>query len=612
MLNPDGSAPATGAAFVPGGGRGDLPTAGEVATRWLALSGSMLLFGGLVFLWLIIPNHATPALLSRSMHQIAIVLAASLVAVILGSIGQIVLQSFRLGGLAELPGLLVGTRTGNLVLARILLALAGLALLSRLTLTGRRRGIIWVIAYVLLLSFSISSHAGAVQGNFFAVMGDFIHLVAAAAWVGGLVLLPLLWVRTRGESISDELVIAVRRFSLLAGASVFVILLTGLFNSLVEIPDLPSLWSTHYGLVLLAKIALVFFALFVAFLNNRRVRSSADPEGLHSQIAFETGLAAVIIIAAAILVQTPTPRSLSIPEEPIGGLQPFNLITPTDDLNVHVQIDPNQAGKNRFWVHLYHDDSSDIGEVQLVRLFFEHSEREMGRASVDLEPLGQDTFSAEGAFLSQSGPWDLSVYVRRRGIDDLLSEVQVGVAQGANSQARVSAIGNPIPQLAPQAIFGGLLVVIGSVPILWRKQLRGVLNRSYGVGIVLVVVGSVALVLGVTRDARAEIPLIQRTNPVLPTTDSLAQGEANYIESCLLCHGITGRGDGPVGVTLNPRPANLAVHMVPGVHTDGQILEWVSKGFPNSSMPPFAATYDEEQLWHLINYIRTFDNVEEE
>ena len=666
VLNPDGSTPAAGTAIVTEGGRGELPTAGETATRWLALSGSMLLFGGLAFRWLIIPERETPSLRRRSIRTIGIVFAVSMAAVIIGSLGQTILQSIRLGGLAELSRLAVSTRIGTLVLGRILLALSALALTLKLGAPVRRQWIvllalgslillvsglllvaavegeallsaiavflgigslaisastrgeryrgpaIWLVASFLLLSFSISSHAGAVQGSLFAVLSDYVHLIAAAAWVGGLVMLPLLWVQARGEGPRDELVIGVRRFSLLAGVSVFVILLTGLFNSLVQIPDLESLWSTPYGLVLLAKIALVLLALFVAFLNNRRVNSSDNSDSLHSQIAFETGLAAVILVAVAILVQTPTPRSLAIPADPIGGLQPFNRITPADDLNVHVQVDPNEAGKNRFWVHLYHNDSSEIGEVQLVRLFFEHSEQEMGRASVDLESLGQDTFSAEGAFLSQSGLWDLSVYVRRRGMDDVLSELQVDVALGASSQQSAAAIGNPIPQLAPQALIGGLLVVVGLVPILWRRQFRGNLARTYAVGIVLVVVGGVALALGVTKDARAGVPLIQRTNPVLPTADSLAQGEANYIESCLLCHGPTGLGDGPVGVTLNPRPANLAVHMVPGVHTDGQILEWVSNGFPNSLMPAFADTYDEEQLWHLINYIRTLGNVEEE
>jgi mono/diheme cytochrome c family protein len=61
-----------------------------------------------------------------------------------------------------------------------------------------------------------------------------------------------------------------------------------------------------------------------------------------------------------------------------------------------------------------------------------------------------------------------------------------------------------------------------------------------------------------------------------------------------------------VGVTLNPRPSNLRIHTVPGVHTDGQLFEWVANGFPNSPMPEFSETYSEEDRWNVINYIRTF------
>ncbi len=663
VLNPDGSTPAGSAAQVASGGRGELPTAGEAATRWLALTGSMLFFGGLTFQWVVIPESRTPTLRSKSTRTILYLASASLVAVIVGSFGQVVLQAIRLGGLGELPQLAVGTRTGTLVLGRIQLSLVGLVVVMQMEPPVRARRfastvliglslllagililaevelqillpgfglaiglgglaiatsewgkqylepILWLIATALLISFSISSHAGAVQGSLFAVLGDFLHLIAASAWVGGLVLLPLLWVKMHDQDLREQFAIAVQNFSLLAGGAVFVILLTGLFNSFVELPNLQSLWETVYGWVLLTKIALVLMVLFVAFLNNRRVRNS---ENLPSQIAFEAGIAAVLLVAVALLVQTPTPRSLAIPDEPIGASLPFNQITPIDDLNVHVQVDPNQAGKNRFWVHLYHNDASDIGEVQLVRLFFEHSQQELGRASVDLEPLGQNTFAAEGAFLNQAGPWDLSVYVRRRGVDDLLSSVQVDVSPVAGSQQGLSALGNPIPELPSQALLGAILIVVGAIPILWRRQLVGNLVRSYAVGIVLVVVGSVALFLGVTGDARAEVPLIQRTNPVLPTADSIAQGEAIYRENCALCHGPTGLGDGPVGVTLNPRPANLAVHMVPGVHTDGQILEWISNGFPNSAMLGFGDTYSEEERWHLINYIRTFVAVEQE
>jgi mono/diheme cytochrome c family protein len=45
--------------------------------------------------------------------------------------------------------------------------------------------------------------------------------------------------------------------------------------------------------------------------------------------------------------------------------------------------------------------------------------------------------------------------------------------------------------------------------------------------------------------------------------------------------------------------------MVPGIHTDGQLLEWITNGFPNSAMPAFGDSYSEEDRWHVINHIRT-------
>jgi len=100
-------------------------------------------------------------------------------------------------------------------------------------------------------------------------------------------------------------------------------------------------------------------------------------------------------------------------------------------------------------------------------------------------------------------------------------------------------------------------------------------------------------------------PPAEITNPIPATTESLALGQALYADNCLPCHGPAGLGDGPVGRTLRPPPANLQVHMVPGVHSDAQIFEWISNGYPNSPMPAFAEVLSEDERWHLLNYIRT-------
>jgi len=125
-------------------------------------------------------------------------------------------------------------------------------------------GVQWVLGAAVLLTFSIGSHAAAVAGRGWAILGDYVHLIAAAAWLGGLVLL------------------TVQRFSIFATVAVFILLCTGLFSSLVQLHTLAALWRTTYGWVLLAKIFLVLVALGVALLNNRMVRSENEPLSINA------------------------------------------------------------------------------------------------------------------------------------------------------------------------------------------------------------------------------------------------------------------------------------------------------------------------------------------
>jgi mono/diheme cytochrome c family protein len=78
-----------------------------------------------------------------------------------------------------------------------------------------------------------------------------------------------------------------------------------------------------------------------------------------------------------------------------------------------------------------------------------------------------------------------------------------------------------------------------------------------------------------------------------------------YEQNCATCHGATGRGDGPLAVALNPRPADFRVHMEAG-HSDGELYAWVAKGVPGTAMPAFEDRLSETDRWHIINYIRGF------
>jgi mono/diheme cytochrome c family protein len=95
-----------------------------------------------------------------------------------------------------------------------------------------------------------------------------------------------------------------------------------------------------------------------------------------------------------------------------------------------------------------------------------------------------------------------------------------------------------------------------------------------------------------------------QANPIPASAESIARGQALYPQYCAECHGVSGRGDGPVGLGLNPPPADLTEHAVVGAHPDGQLFEWISQGIPNSAMPAFEEEIPEEERWNLVNFIR--------
>lgn len=83
---------------------------------------------------------------------------------------------------------------------------------------------------------------------------------------------------------------------------------------------------------------------------------------------------------------------------------------------------------------------------------------------------------------------------------------------------------------------------------------------------------------------------------------SIARGAPFYAENCAVCHGATGRGDGPLAGKLPIRPADLTEpHLF--AHKVGEIFWWVSYGRENGVMPGFADKLNPDQRWDLINFV---------
>lgn len=63
----------------------------------------------------------------------------------------------------------------------------------------------------------------------------------------------------------------------------------------------------------------------------------------------------------------------------------------------------------------------------------------------------------------------------------------------------------------------------------------------------------------------------------------LARGAVVYAGNCLSCHGAEGKGYGPVGMALLPRPANFTA-----IQPDtARVMQVLNEGIPGTSMPPW-------------------------
>lgn len=166
------------------------------------------------------------------------------------------------------------TTVGRLALLRCALLLA-MALVVRMAMPLK-----WWIAAGLgvaaALVASMVSHAAAVPaGRSTVLVAQFLHIVAAALWLGmlGNVLIVTAHViHAHGENAPQIVGQVVNRFSPFALATAIILLLSGLFSTMRFLLSPASMLVSPYGLTLLVKLTLLTLVLYPAFVNWQSIR----------------------------------------------------------------------------------------------------------------------------------------------------------------------------------------------------------------------------------------------------------------------------------------------------------------------------------------------------
>ncbi|MET7368325.1 copper resistance protein CopC [Streptomyces sp. NPDC005566] len=140
-----------------------------------------------------------------------------------------------------------------------------------------------VIAAGIAGTWALAEHASTGIQPGIAMPVDVLHLLAVAAWLGGLTALLVALHRT--PDITSR---AVRRFSRMAFGSVLVLTATGLYQSWRQLGSWSALTGTRYGQLLLIKVALVAVLVGVAWISRRwtaRLAGDKEPAGAEDPAA---------------------------------------------------------------------------------------------------------------------------------------------------------------------------------------------------------------------------------------------------------------------------------------------------------------------------------------
>ena len=102
---------------------------------------------------------------------------------------------------------------------------------------------------------------------------------------------------------------------------------------------------------------------------------------------------------------------------------------------------------------------------------------------------------------------------------------------------------------------------------------------------------------------RASVELVD-SRPSSPAR--IARGKLLYGHSCLICHGATGQGDGPL-TKKYPEPPAFNGRALRD-YTDGNFYYSIVQGY--GDMPSHAAQLDENDRWDVILYINELQKTE--
>ncbi|MNJ39087.1 Copper transport protein YcnJ precursor [compost metagenome] len=305
-------------------------------------------------------------------------------------------------------------------------------------------GVALLTSLGILLVKSFIGHSATADGKSMAIAMNFLHQASSFIWLGGLLSLVFLLpaaARTahagqptqlansinpdrsanpnrptntaqafRNKPSSSNVLYweAIRRFSILAASCVIILLVSGIYGSLLYVPTWHALLNSSYGLILLAKAGLTLVMLLLGLSAFLRGRRQSRPLGPGVWIEFSIGL--IVLVLAALLSNMPTAVSSPGPIELKG--------TTTDGYKLTINVSPNIVGQNTFEVTVHDRDDKPLNDIEQITLTMTSMEMDMGTIEIILPKGDASTLIGKG-LVTMGGSWNLNVHILLSSLDTI-------------------------------------------------------------------------------------------------------------------------------------------------------------------------------------------------
>jgi copper transport protein len=303
------------------------------------------------------------------------------------------------GGVDEVWQLLSGTNIGISWVCLVVLAFLGFVLVGRLVWLD----VIWSLALLAVKSFS--GHAASFSPLWATIGLDFIHLAAAACWVGGLILLYAKW-RQNKTGIGSYM----QKFSRFALMSILILTVSGTLSVLLFLPNLHYLVYTTWGILLLVKVGVVVLVALIGFVIRLFLRRKKVNQSI-AWVKLDLSLMVVIVVLVGLITYM----------APIPANEPLAWHQMGEKVHVSVDISPKVPGNNTFVAKVWLPEKSGQPK-QVLLILHNKDDEEIAPISVPLtlytdttqeESYGFAKFSytSEGPYLPFRGKWELEMRV---------------------------------------------------------------------------------------------------------------------------------------------------------------------------------------------------------